>query len=524
MSDLPPNWAEAPIGDLVIFGPRNDCEDDTEVGFVPLHRLGTTYLAGHTFERKLWRDVKNGYSHFADGDVLLARITPSFENGKAGVARNLPSGIGAGSTEYFVFRPPAAEFLAEYLLAHFKSSAFLGEGEKQMSGASGQQRVPKSYVLNNTIRVAPPAEQERIVAKLTGILARVDACRNRVDRVPELLRRFREAVISAATSGDLTADWRAGGNANSLGEWVESPLQDLCEPDRIITYGVVKLGPEFSNGVPCLRTSNVRPLRFDLEGLKRIAPVKSAEYMRTILRGGEVLVNVRGTLGGVAVVESHMAGWNISREVAVVPVDQTRADSTYLAYWIASARSQRWLRRVEKGVAYVGVNIEDLRRLPVELPPIAEQQEIVARVRGLLSTADELEARFEGALTRIQRIASAVIDKAFRGELVSQDPTDPPAAVLVERMKAAKESYSAARRSSNSKRPPMPKLSADLVKQVISEMPENRFSFADLRQRVPGEYEPLRAILFKLLADSNPPIKQVFDQESKSMQFEAITP
>ena len=77
MSELPPNWALARVGDLVELGPKNDCPDDTEVGFVPLQRLGVDYRSRHTFEPKPWSAVKKGYTHFADGDVLLARITPS---------------------------------------------------------------------------------------------------------------------------------------------------------------------------------------------------------------------------------------------------------------------------------------------------------------------------------------------------------------------------------------------------------------------------------------------------------------
>jgi len=217
--------------------------------------------------------------------------------------------------------------------------------------------VPKQYVLDSELRLAPINEQKRIADKLDAVLARVDACRERLDRVPAILKLFRQAVVAAATAGDLTADWRVtqfGGADTSTTPpgWREALLADLCDRERVITYGVIKLGSEVHNGVPCLKTSNVRWLRIDTDGMKRISPVLSSEYARTVLRGSEVLVNVRGTLGGVAVATPDMAGWNVSREVAVVPVDTAHVDSTYLAYWIGSEPSQRWLNRVEKGVAY----------------------------------------------------------------------------------------------------------------------------------------------------------------------------
>ena len=209
MSELPRNWAWAPVGDLVEFNPKNDSPDDVQVGFVPLQRLGVYFRSQHTFERKPWSSVKRGYTHFADGDVLLARITPSFENGKAGIARGLPSGLGAGSTEYFVCRPIKEALLPEYLLAHFKTRPFLRDGEQVMSGAVGQQRVPKQYVADSLIPLAPFNEQKHIADKLDAILARVDACRERLDRVPAILKRFRQSVLSAATTGKLTEEWRA---------------------------------------------------------------------------------------------------------------------------------------------------------------------------------------------------------------------------------------------------------------------------------------------------------------------------
>jgi type I restriction enzyme S subunit len=125
--------------------------------------------------------------------------------------------------------------------------------------------------------------------------------------VPLILKRFRQAVITTATSGKLTEEWRG----QALGQrtsWESVPLVELCQHDRVITYGVIKLGKEVPDGVPCLRTSNVRWLKINTEGMKRIAPNLSAEYSRTVLQGDEVLVNVRGTLGGVAVVPPSMTG------------------------------------------------------------------------------------------------------------------------------------------------------------------------------------------------------------------------
>ena len=280
------------------------------------------------------------------------------------------------------------------------------------------------------IPVAPIEEQRRIADKLDALQARVDACRERLDRIPNILKRFRQSVLAAATS--QSSSFEAGGKS----PWRKHLLADLCVENRVITYGVIKLGDEIPEGVPCLRTSNVRKLLIETNGLKRIASSLSKEYGRTVLQGREVLVNVRGTLGGVAVVPNQMAGWNVSREVAVVPVDQSRVSPEFLAFWIATDEVQRWLTGVQKGVAYTGINIEDLRNLPVELPTLDEQAEIVRRVEALLALADRIEARDAAARSRVDKLTPALLAKAFRGELVPQDAADEPASILLDRIRA----------------------------------------------------------------------------------------
>lgn len=269
------------------------------------------------------------------------------------------------------------------------------------------------------VRVPPLAEQEEIAAKLGELLTKVDTIKARLNAIPVLLKRFRQSVLAAAVSGRLTEGWR---NQREIASetWPRVELQQVCEKHRLITYGVIKLGKEVRDGTPCLRTSNVRRLRFELDGLKKIDPNLSAEYSRTVLRGGEVLVNVRGTLGGVAVVDEDMAGWNVSREVAVVPVDPKKLSPKLLSFWLASDLSQNWLGRVKKGVAYVGINIKDLKTLPVGLPTDEEQAEIVRRVDQLFAFADQIEKRVQAAHNRVNRLTPSILAKAFRGELTAE--------------------------------------------------------------------------------------------------------
>ena len=191
--------------------------------------------------------------------------------------------------------------------------------------------------------------------------------------------------------------------------WAEKRLSTLCLDGKVVTYGVVQLGDEVPDGVPCLRTSNVRWLRIDIEGMKRIAPKLSTSYSRTVLEGGEVLVNVRGTLGGVGLALPEMRGWNVSREVAVAPVDPKKVNPRFAAYCIGSGVSQDWLGGMKKDAAYVGINIEDLRNLPVHAPSLKEQGQLAAHLDALAAETLRLtqiyEQKLEPCCLRVTSIA-----------------------------------------------------------------------------------------------------------------------
>jgi type I restriction enzyme S subunit len=151
--------------------------------------------------------------------------------------------------------------------------------------------------------------------------------------------------------------------------------------------------------------------------MKRIAPSLSMEYSRTILKGGEVLVNVRGTLGGVAVAGPEMAGWNVSREVAVVPVNASRVNPAFLSYLIGSGTSQYWLGGVKKGAAYVGINIEDLRLLPVKVPKMEKQLDVVEHLDSLRKETQRLARIYERKLAALEALKKSLLHQAFTGEL-----------------------------------------------------------------------------------------------------------
>lgn len=486
MSKLPPGWERVAIVDLLApladgriihQGWSPQCAQGSSPNSDVWGVLKTTSIQNGRFlpeHNKLLPDALEPriLLEVNEGDILLTCAGPRIRCGVPCLVRSTrPKLIISG--KMYRMRAMAPDIESRFVEAMLRAPVTQDAIDEIKTGMSESgMNLTHARFAKLEIPVPPTNEQKRIADKLDAVLARVDACRDRLDRMPAILKRFRQSVLAAATSGKLTEDWRTervagmqaqeesrnvardsaqlhyavtttpdsaalhpGYEAGAIPDtWFKKPLAELCERRRVITYGVIKLGDEIADGVPCLRTSNVRWLRVDTEGMKRIAPSLSAEYGRTVLRGGEVLVNVRGTLGGVAAVVPEMMGWNVSREVAVVPSDSAVVASTYLALWIAADSTQRWLSRVEKGVAYTGINIEDLRNLPVNVPPLAEQTEIVRRVESLFAYADRIDARYATACAHVDKLTPATLAKAFRGELVPQDPNDEPASVLLQRI------------------------------------------------------------------------------------------
>jgi type I restriction enzyme S subunit len=508
----PKDWSRTELSNiaLVIMGQSPDSRSYNDEG------RGLPFFQGKAEFGKLFPTIKKWCTEptkiAETGDILLSVRAPV---GPTNLAAEKCC-IGRGLASIRAYEP----IDSIYLLHYFRN---IESWLSQQGTGTTFTAISGDYIRSLDVPVAPLEEQKRIADKLDNLLTRVDACRERLDRVPLILKRFRQSVLAAATTGQLTEDWRNQNRyeADISVSWDDAVLLDICQTGRVITYGVIKLGDEIPDGVPCLRTSNVRWLRVDTQGMKRISSTLSAEYSRTVLEGTEVLVNVRGTLGGVAAVTPEMVGWNVSREVAVVPVDAMKVHSTFLTYWIGSEASQRWLRGVEKGVAYIGINIEDLRTLHVKLPSIDEQIEIVRRVEILFAFADRLETRLSNARKQTERLIPSLLAKAFRGELVPQDPNNEPASVLLERIRSRQVSQpDRIKRITVERRIPMTTLTRESVEIVISEFADDPFSFDDIRKKLhSGNYDEIKNILFVMLEDSDPLIRQVYDKEDKAIRF-----
>lgn len=159
--DIPDSWTWCRIKDIFLINPKNNAQDDIDAAFIPMEKIDATYLSSFTYSTKKWGEIKKGFTHFADGDVAFAKITPCFQNRKSMILKGLPNGIGAGTTELKVLRSYGATIINEYLLFFLESSYFVDEAT--FKGTANQQRIISGYLENKLFPLPPLQEQQRIV-------------------------------------------------------------------------------------------------------------------------------------------------------------------------------------------------------------------------------------------------------------------------------------------------------------------------------------------------------------------------
>lgn len=195
--------------------------------------------------------------------------------------------------------------------------------------------------------------------------------------------------------------------------WEWCRVAAMMEPNRDISYGIIKLEAEpEEDGIPTLRCSDVKPRHIDLSGVRTVSREIEEPYARTRLTGGEVLVNIRGTLGGVALAPVDLAGYNIAREVAMLPVHES-VDGNYLVNLIAAPFFWEMIESNLKGIAYKGLNLNILRDFVVPVPPEREQYRIVAKVDELMALCDQLKQRLRDSQQTQLQLTDAIVEQAL---------------------------------------------------------------------------------------------------------------
>lgn len=332
--------------------------------------------------------------------------------------------------------------------------------------------ISTSQIKNFKIPLPPRAEQDRIVAKLDTLFGQLEHINKSLDHIPTLLKNFRQQVLTQAVTGKLTEEWRKGKEFTSIenivtriqdrrakskskkirdlkiqlrddlnlyhipNSWRWIDLNFLMDESHKFRYGVVQPGKDI-NEQKLIRVKDISNSIVNIEGLRGISFKIDESYKTARVKEGDLIISIVGTIGRTAIIDSSASGFNIARALAKIPIRDFPVE--YIKYFIDSSIGQNWLIGDSREVARKTLNLEQLKTLPIPVPPIEEQQEIVNRVENLFAKADAIEAHYEALKNKIEHLPQSILHKAFKGELVPQLNSDGDARELLREIEELKK-------------------------------------------------------------------------------------
>jgi len=457
---LPPQWETSPLSEIVeiirgITYKKAQSATSPEEGLLPVLRANNIQNGKIVISELVYvpKDLIKTHQKLKAGDIVVAMSSGS--KSVVGKTAKVESDFDGSFGAFCGVLRTAPECSANYV-SWFTHSLNYRNRISSLSAGANINNLKPSHFDEIAVPIAPLAEQEVIADKLDTLLSQAENTKSRLERIPQILKRFRQSVLAAAVSGRLTEDFSPDDKdyyqtikieiaadkklakilppskdemdlARELFEhpdwarWELYALEQLVESARGIPYGIVQTGNAQAEGISTIRCGDVKPLHVQTGSLKKVLPSIEEKYARTRLKGGEVILAIRGTVGNAAAITEKLASQtiNISREVAMVPVRESISPE-YVALLLQSPGGYRALAEKTKGVAQRGINLADVKRLVTPLPTKSEQAEIVRRVDQLFARADWIEQQVDKALARVSNLSQSILAKAFRGELTEQ--------------------------------------------------------------------------------------------------------
>ena len=430
--EIPNGWEWARISNIFQINPKNICNDELEVAFIPMEKLSAGYGSNYSYEKVKWSKIKKGFTHFANGDIAFAKITPCFQNRKSAVFDKLPNGIGAGTTELKILRT-FAETINRFYLLYFLKSPYFIEGAI-FKGTANQQRIISGYLENKLFPLPPLKEQQRIVEEIEELIPHIKHYGKAQAELDLLNRNIKEqlkkSILQYAIEGKLVPQDEAEGTAEELLLQIQAEKQKLYEENKLkkkdLEHSIIfkaednkyyeKIGknvicideeipfeipkdwrwvrmgqigdwgagstpprsnPNYYNGkILWLKTGELNNgIVFDTE--EKITEKAFEECSLRINKVGNVLIAMYGaTIGKLAI-----AGKELTTNQACCGCSPYLINNWYLFYFLMASREQ-FIKRGEGG-AQPNISRVKLVEHLIPLPPLSEQQRIVDTIQNI---------------------------------------------------------------------------------------------------------------------------------------------
>lgn len=421
LGEVPERWD---IGRLKFYCSVNPSKseigflpDDLEVSFLPMENLGEDHSLCLDLIKPL-SEVWNGYTYFKENDVILAKITPCFENGKCSVCSGLKNKIGFGTTELHVLRA-LNSIIPRFCYYIVQNHAFKTIGTELMFGTTGQKRLPDSYVRDYKQGIPPLAEQHAIAAFLDRETARIDALILKKKRQIDLLQEKRAALISHAVTKGLDPNVKM---RDSGIEWL-GMVPEGWDVGRIRYFSKVLTGgtpnrdhPEYwdDGTIPWMSSGEVN-FRFVTETSEKITSYALQNSNAKLLPVNSIMIalNGQGKTKGMAAILKIPAACNQS--LAAIVCDPRKLHFFYLFFYLESRYKE--IRGLVGDDMRDGLNLDIIRALPVYKPPLPEQHAIAASLDRESADIDGITKRIKDSIKKLEEYRSALISAAVTGKI-----------------------------------------------------------------------------------------------------------
>jgi type I restriction enzyme, S subunit len=397
-------WQTKNLADLCVIRPpkseaRERVRADALVSFAPMEDLGIDRKFLNATQVKPLASVAGSYTYFADGDVLLAKITPCFENGKLGIATGLKNRIGFGSSEFIVFRP-GTNLDKEYLYYYLSRPEFRIEGAALMGGAVGQQRVPKEFIESYPIPFPSLPEQKRIVGILDeafdGIATAKANAETNLQNARALFESYLQSVFTQARQTPAVP-------IASVAEVFDGPHA---------TPKTVEAGPLFL-GISALQDGTV-----NLGETRHVTPDDFRKWTRRVRpRPNDVVFSYETRIGQAAIIPEGLECC-LGRRMGLVRLNRKRVDPRFFVYQYISPPFREFLNsKTVRGATVDRISVREFPSFPIALPQLAEQERIANQLDAYRGETQRLESLYEQKLVALDTLKKSLLHQAFSGQL-----------------------------------------------------------------------------------------------------------
>ena len=429
--DIPESWMWVRIAEITLLNPKNDLPDDLDTSFIPMTLIDDGFRNHHTTDTKLWGQIRKGFTHFAENDIGIAKITPCFQNRKSVIFQNLKNGFGAGTTELSIIRVISDSLSRQFLLSFFKSKFFIDNGVKSFTGTAGQQRIHKDYLATCLFPLPPLSEQRRIVAKIEELLPYIDRYEQAWNKLEAFNKRFpgdmQKSLLQMAIQGKLVEQRPEEGTGEELYQQIqaekkrliaegkikrEKPLPEITEDEipfeipegwkwcRLLD--LCSLIGDIDHNMPKSVDKNHGVLFLSAKDLlddgsinytDNVKYISNEDYDRLSRKvkpqlGDIVYSRIGACLGKARNVKSEVK-FLVSYSCCIIRSIQIDVD--YLRYYLESPIILAHSVKARQSIGVPDLGMGEIKKYFIALPPLAEQKRIVERLEELLPVCERLK-------------------------------------------------------------------------------------------------------------------------------------